>query len=274
MTGSGRRNRSGAAVAVAAVVVLALASGACQGSSSDSDRSAPTAVPPTAAPQTTAEPTTLATVPGVPRTTTTLTSALGPGEATITGVVNGPEGPVPGATVQVERLFGDDVDGARVQADAAGRWAVTDVNGGRYRLRAWRPPDLVALEPFLLFVAATATAELDLTVERHGPDRIVANFAPNPPVRDQPATLVVSVALGQVDGEGILRTAPRPGVPMQLTITAGLVLESPDIALTDGAGNAGFAVRCTQPGAPPAAAVVIAGVSRPLALPACAEAGR
>ena len=261
---------------VAAAVVLAVASGACQGSSSDSDRSAPTTAgpPTTAAPETTVAPTTLATVPGVPRTTTTLSSALGPGDATITGVVNGPEGPVPGATVQVERLFGDDVDGARVQADAAGRWAVTDVNGGRYRLRAWRPPDLVALEPFLLFVAATETAEVPLAVERHGPDRIVGSFAPNPPVRDQPATLVVNVALGQVDGEGILRTNPRPGVLMQLVITAGLVLESPDIALTDGAGNAGFAVRCTQPGTPPAAAVAIAGVSRPLALPACAEAGR
>jgi hypothetical protein len=258
------------------VLALALASAACQGSSSDSDRSAPTtAGPPTgAAPETTAEPTTLATVPGVPRTTTTLSSALGPGEATITGVVNGPEGPVPGATVQVERLFGDDVDGARVQADAVGRWAVTDVNGGRYRLRAWRPPDLVALEPFLLFVAATETAEVALAVERHGPDRVIGSFAPNRPVRDQPATLVVNVAFGQVDGEGILRTAPRPGVLTQLVITAGLVLESPDVAPTDGAGNAGFAVRCTQPGAPPAVAVVIAGVSRPLSLPACAEAGR
>ena len=258
----------------AAVVVLALGSGACRGSGSDDERPAPTAVPPTAAPETTAAPTTLATVPGVPRTTTTLSSALGPGQATITGVVNGPEGPVPGATVQVERLFGGEVDGTRVQADAAGRWAATGVNGGRYRLRAWRPPDLVALEPFLVFVAATETAEVVLAVERHGPDRVVGSFNPDPPVRDQPATLVVNVALGQVDGEGILRTAPRPGVPMQLVITGGLALESADVALTDGAGNAGFAVRCTQAGGPPAVAAVIAGVSRPLALPACAEAGR
>jgi hypothetical protein len=274
VTGGGRRNRSGAAVAVAVAVVV-LASGACRGQGSDSERPAPTsAVPPTAAPETTVEPTTPVTVPGVPRTTTTLSSALGPGEAAITGVVNGPEGPVPGATVQVERLFGDDVDGARVQTDAAGRWAVTAVNGGRYRLRAWRPPDLVALQPFLLFVAATETAEVALAVERHGPDRVVGSFAPDTPVREQPATLVVNVALGQVDGEGILRTSPRPGVPMQLVITGGLTLESPDIALTDGAGKAGFAVRCTQAGAPPAAAAVIAGVSRPLALPACVEAGR
>jgi hypothetical protein len=260
-----------------AVLLLVVGAAACRGSGSGSAGRATTTVaaPATAAPETTAAPpTTVTTLPPVPRTTTTLTSALGPGNARLTGVVNGPEGPVPGATVQVERLFGDKVDGTRVQADGAGEWSVAGVNGGRYRLRAWRPPDLVGLQPLLLFVAANQTAEVALAVERHGPDHIVANVAPNPPVRDQPATLVVTVALGEVNGEGILRTSPRPGVPMQLVITAGLALESADVALTDGAGNAAFAVRCTQAGAPPAVAVVIGGVSRPLALPACAEARR
>jgi hypothetical protein len=269
VTQGGRNRRSGVAV-----ILLALVAAACRGGGSDSAGPTTTAPAPTAVPETTAAPTTVATVPPVPRTTTTLSSALGPGNARLTGVVNSPEGPVPGATVQVERLFGDKVDGTRVQADGAGQWSVAGINGGRYRLRAWRPPDLVGLQPFLLFLAANQTVEVTLAVERHGPDHIVGTFAPNPPVRDQPATLVVTVALGQVDGEGILRTSPRPAVPMQLAIGGGLALESPDIALTDGAGNAAFAVRCTQAGAPPAVAVVIAGVSRPLALPACAEARR
>lgn len=270
-----RRRRSGRSGL--AVLVLALLAAACPGrSGSDSAGPATTvAAPSTAAPETTAvAPTTVVTAPPVTRTTTTLSSALGPGNARLTGVVNGPEGPVPGATVQVERLFGDKVDGTRIQADAAGQWSVTAINGGRYRLRAWRPPDLVALQPFLLFLAANETANVTLAVERHGPDHIVGNFAPNPPVRDQPAALVVTVALGQVDGDGTLRISPRPAVPVQLVITAGLALESPDVAVTDGAGNAAFAVRCTQAGAPPAVAVVIAGVSRPLALPACAEPRR
>jgi hypothetical protein len=258
-----------------AALVLALVAAGCRGGGSDSAGPTTTVAPvPTATPETAAAPTTVATLPPVPRTTTTLSSDLGPGNARLTGVVNGPEGPVPGATVQVERLFGDKVDGTRVQADGAGQWSVAGVNGGRYRLRAWRPPDLVALQPFLLFLAASETATVTLAVERHGPDHIVGTFAPNPPVRDQPATLVVTVALGQVDGEGTLRISPRPAVPMQLAITGGLALESADVALTDGAGNAAFAVRCTQAGAPPAVAVVIAGVSRLLALPPCAEARR
>lgn len=267
MSGSRRRPRAG-------VLALVLLAAACRGSASDSaGRSTTTVSPPsTPAPATTAaEPTTVVTAPPVPRTTTTLTSALGPGNATLTGVVTGPEGPVPGATLQVERLLGDDVDGVRLHADAAGRWSVRAINGGRYRLRAWRPPDLAALQPFLLFLRADETAEVTLAVERHGPDRVVGTFSPNPPVRDQPATLVVTVALGQVDGEGVLRVSPRPGVPTQVVVTSGLALESPDATLTDGAGNAAFAVRCTGSGAPPAVTAVIAGASRALPLPPCAE---
>jgi hypothetical protein len=273
VTRSGSRGRAGA---IALVVAAALLNGACSGGGGgDSAAPSTTAGPPTTpAPSTTGAPTTVATLPGVPRTTTTLTSALGPGNARLTGVVNGPEGPVPGAVVQVERLFGDEVDGRRVSADAAGRWSVAGVNGGRYRLRAWRPPDLVALQPFLLFLPANETAEITLAVERHGPDHIVGNFAPNPPVRDQPATLVVTVAVGQVDGEGVLRVSPRPAVPTQLAITGGMVLESPEITVTDGAGNASFAVRCNQAGTPPAAAAVVGGVNRPLSLPACVGPGR
>ena len=258
------------------VLALVLVAAACRGSGSDSAARSTTTVPApsTVAPSTTAAPpATIVTVPGAPRTTTTLTSALGPGNATLAGIVTGPEGPVPGATVQVERLFGDDVDGVRIQADAAGRWEVRAVNGGRYRLRAWRPPDLAALEPFLLFLAADGTEDVTLAVERHGPDHVVGNFIPNPPVRDQPATLVVTVAFGQVDGEGVLRISPRPGVHVQLVVTAGLTLESPDVAITDGAGNVGFAVRCTQSGAP-AVTVVMAAVGRSLSLPSCVEPRR
>ena len=250
--------------------------GACRGSGPDSAARSPTTVVPTSveAPTTTGQPTTIATVPGPPRTTTTLTGALGPGGAQVAGVVNGPEGPVPGATVRVERLFGDEVDGTTIKADGSGHWALRAINGGRYRLRAWRPPDLVALQPTLVFLGATESATITLGVERHGPDEINARISPDPPVRDQPAVLVVLVANGQVDAEGVLRIAPRPGVAVQLAPGPGLALESPDVAVTDGAGNAAFAVRCTVAGAPPTATTVIAGANRTLALPPCAAPRR
>ena len=253
-----------------AVAVTVLA-GACRGSGSESADPSSTTVPLASdtSPSTTGATTTLVTLPPKPRTTTTVSSALGPGAARLTGTVNAPEGPVPGATVRVERLFGDAIAATTVMTDAAGQWVVDGVNGGRYRLRAWRPPDLAALEPTLLFLGATEKKNVTMPVARYGNDSALVTTTPNPPVRDQPATLVVTVSNGVVDGEGILHASPRPGVPIQLVPGTGLALESPDVVVTDAAGNAGFAVRCTQPGAVPGAAAVIGGTSRTLALPAC-----
>src|SRR4051812_930781 len=54
--------------------------------------------------------------------TTTTTIPLGPGGATIDGNVLGPAGPVPGATVHIERLVGDAVGPADIQSDPAGHY--------------------------------------------------------------------------------------------------------------------------------------------------------
>src|SRR5438067_11007718 len=70
---------------------------------------------------------------GVSGRTTTTSIPLGPGGASISGTVNGPNGPVPGATVHVERLVGDGVGATDVASNAAGQFLVPNVLGGRYR---------------------------------------------------------------------------------------------------------------------------------------------
>jgi hypothetical protein len=251
--------------------VLAL-TGACTGSGG---RSAPvtTTVPdttPTTEVTTTVAPTTttLTTVAGKPRPVTSLPFALGPGGARLTGTVTGPEGPVEGATIRVERLVRDQAAATTVTSGPGGQWTLDAVNGGRYRLRAWRPPDLAELQPVLVFVSVTETKPVTLTMARYGEGGATAAFAPNPPVVDQAAALVVTVSNGGVDGDGVLHASPLPGVPVQLVVTAGMALESTDTLVSDGAGNASYQVRCVQPG-PPAAAAMVAGVRHPLELPAC-----
>lgn len=219
----------------------------------------------TVAPTTT---TTLTTVPGKPRTVASLPLALGPGGARLTGTVTGPEGPVEGATIRVERLVRDQAAATTVTSGPGGQWTLDAVNGGRYRLRAWRPPDLAELQPVLLFVAATEIKPITLTMARYGEGNATAAFTPNPPVVDQPAALVVTVSNGGVDGDGLLHASPLPGVPVQLVVTGGMALESTDTLVSDGAGNASYQVRCIQPGAP-AAAAVVANVRHSLELPAC-----
>ncbi len=252
-----------------AVLVL-VAAGACRGSG---DEATPTTVavtvPPTEAPTTVPPTTTLVTVPGKPRSVTTLSSALGPGTVTLGGTVAGPEGPVTGATVRVERLVGDEVAATNVTSGPGGQWTLPSVNGGRYRLRAWHSPELAMLRPTLVFVEASENKTINLTMARYGEGSAVANFAPGPPTADKPAALVVTISNGTIDGEGVLHASPRPGVTVQLAISAGLTLESPDTVVTDGAGNATFTVRCAPP-SPPAAAIAVAGARKPLDVPPCA----
>ena len=91
------------------------------------------------------------------------------GTATVAGTVTGPDGPVAGATVRVERFVGDRSGVVTVTADADGRWRASNVHGGRYRMRAWLQPSLAADGSSLAFLAdeAGATATFDLTVTRH-----------------------------------------------------------------------------------------------------------
>ncbi len=258
------------AAAVALAVAVLLVAGGCRGSGDERTpaTTVPTPPPTEAITTTMAATTTLVTVPGNPRPVTTLSPALGPGTATLGGTVSGPEGPVAGATVRVERLVGDQVAATTATSDAGGQWTVSSVNGGRYRLRAWRPPDLAMLRPTLVFVEATENKAVALGMARYGEGNAVAAFAPGPPTADKPTTLVVTVSNGGIDGEGVLHASPRPGVTVQLLVTAGLTLESPDTAVTDGAGNASFTVRCAPPG-PPAATAVVEGARRPVDLPPC-----
>jgi hypothetical protein len=255
--------------AVTLVVAVLLVAFGCKGSEDEAAPATSVATtPPTQAPTTTASSTTLVTVPGNPRPVTTLSPAIGPGTATLGGSVSGPEGPVAGATVRVERLVGDEVAATTVNSDASGQWTLGSVNGGRYRLRAWRPPDLAMLRPTLVFLEATESKAVALGMARYGEGNTFGAYAPGPPTADKPATLVVTVSNGGIDAEGVLHASPRPGVTVQLQVTAGLTLDSPDTTVTDGSGNASFTVRCTPPG-PPAVTAVVEGARRPVDVPPC-----
>ena len=251
--------------AVAVTAVLAMTAVACSGGGTKKR----------AAPRTTAAPTSvvatstsLEIVPGNPRTVTTLSTALGPGTARLGGVVTGPEGPVAGAVVRVERLVGDAVAAGTVASGPNGQWSIGGVSGGRYRVRAWRPPDLDQLQAVLLFLRAGEARDVPLMVARFGNGGAVATVSPPAPVAGQPASLVVTVSNGTVDGEGILHAGALATTPVQVVLSGALVVDPPDAALTDGAGNATFQVHCVAAGAA-GGQVVVAGVPRPLELPAC-----
>jgi len=183
----------------------------------------------------------------------------------------GPDGAVPGAMVRVERLIDDAaVAATTVQTGADGRWAIDSVNGGRYRLRAWRSPDLAQLSPVVVFVAVDDVKPVDLAVLRYpGDANTVARVVPDPPRVGQQAVVGIGVSNGGVDAEGVLHTQARAGVPVALILSPNVVLTTPATAVTDASGNAGFGILCNQPGTI-AAVVTVATVQQTVQLPACA----
>jgi hypothetical protein len=209
----------------------------------------------------------LAPVAGV----TTTTAAIGPGPLTIVGRVEGPEGVVAGAIVQLERIVGEGVASARVPTAADGTWNLSGVLGGRYRIRAWRQPDLVTAEPEIVFLESGPQRAVSLRVEVVGGVRVDAAIAPDPPIVDEPANLKVRVAERTVDDGGIVRDTPVGGVQVQLVGTGDWRLESSTFAVTGSDGGATFRVVCEDDGEQPLYAELEDGQQYALMLPPCLD---
>jgi len=211
------------------------------------------------------------TLPSAAGATTTTVVALSPGGAAVEGTVAGPGGPVAGATVRVERLVGGQVAVTEVAAGDDGRWSVAGVAGGRYRVRAWRAPDLAQLTPALVFVGAAERASVPLEVDRFGGPAATASATPDPPVVGQPVSMGVQVSVRSVDAAGVVHSAPVPLARLELAAGSGWLVRTSPVSVTDGTGRARFELTCLAAGPQPLALAVTGLASLPLALAACVD---
>ncbi|HWH35152.1 MAG TPA: hypothetical protein VNT56_07505, partial [Acidimicrobiales bacterium] len=196
-------------------------------------------------------------------TTSTTEVVVGPGPSTVAGRVDGPDGPVPEATVRVERLVGDQIAAVDVFANLDGLWQAPAVHGGRYRVRAWRAPDLAMVEPQILFVGAGQTAELALAVERFDARAVDAVIAPDPPRVGAPANLLVRLSAQTVDDDGVVRATPSAGLEVVLSPGSGWAARSPLRQVTGSTGSATFTLVCRAPGPQPLVVSIPAAVDDP-----------
>ena len=253
-------------------LLLVLVAGACD--SGRPETVAPTTTvtepPPTEAPTTT-EFRVPSTPPGVPRTTTTISPEISPGSARISGTVVGPQGPVAGALVRVERIVGDQVAGVEVSA-ANGQFNLPSVRGGRYLVRAWKQPDFYQPVPEGFFLAADEQKSLELRVTKVGDVNVDTTVEPTPLPRDEPFTITIFLYAGSVNREGSLQATPRAGQDVQIALGPGLGLNGADRARTDSGGKASFSARCRTPGPQSGELRVSAEVRVPIAIPECRAA--
>jgi hypothetical protein len=183
--------------------------------------------------------------------TTTSEVVVGPGRSALTGRVDGPDGPVQGAVVRLERLVGDASARLDVTTGPDGIWQAPEILGGRYRIRAWRTPGLAMLEPQILFLEAGRTADTVMVLERFQALAVDTAIAPDPPFVGQRTNLLVRISSQIVDEDGVVRATPEAGVAVTLGTGLGWTAESPVSAVTTTAGSVTFTLVCRSPGPQP-----------------------
>ncbi len=170
------------------------------------------------------------------------------GELTLSGVVVGPDGPVAGATVLLERFVGPSSGSLQVRTAPDGRWIALGVHGGRYRFRAWRTPVLAMASSELRFIAADAEVDLALTVDRYDGADVTGDVDDADPEVGAAVTVTALATRQQVDGRGIITTSPASGRDAVVTGVGPWRLEGAPTAVIDDAGRVSWAFTCRSAG--------------------------
>ena len=288
----GRPPVAGALVTAASLCLFAVA--ACSGGSAKRFIPPP---PDTVAPLTTAPPgsdfTNVVLNPVEGKPPAEKVEILG-GDATLSGLVAGPDGPVGGATVRLERFVGDAVARLDVVSNADGSWRAPQpvapppvptvatvapvpgqpatvppptrppppppptarrtgpqgLLGGRYRVRAWRTPDLALTTPQIVFVESKQNKQLTLQLSRYTGASVSSVVSPDPPVVDTLTSVTAVVTTLATDGDGVVRSAPLSGATVSLSVGSGWEF-SGGPSFTNGQGRASFQLRCLSVGPSP-----------------------
>jgi hypothetical protein len=171
------------------------------------------------------------------------------GEATLRGTVFGPDGPLEGATVRLERFVGDDFGREDIATNGDGRWEAKGLIGGRYKVRAWARPDLATVEPQAAFVAnKEGEATLDMTVEKFEGEQLQGALDVADPAVGQIHVLRVLVSRIEVNEEGIVGGVGLEGREVELVTLGGIRVVGEKKAKTDVDGFAELSLVCMVAG--------------------------
>jgi hypothetical protein len=167
------------------------------------------------------------------------------GDAELFGQVSGPAGQTGGGVVRLERFVGVESAVVEVPVAADGSWRARRLIGGRYRVRAYRSPDLAMLSSQVFFLPAENEVRLDLTVGRFGGIDVQAAFLASSIPVGASATVTALAQEIAVDADGIVRGTPLVGAT--ITADGGAGWQIDDAARTVGAdGTASWTVTCAE----------------------------
>jgi len=166
------------------------------------------------------------------------------GTAELSGTVTGPDGPVPFATVRIQRHTSDGVVAKDLVTDSSGRWTTARLLGGRYRIWAWASHDGLAMAGSeLFFLDSGEQRRFDLVVDEIDTDPRVALTDAGSIYVGLRGTVAISVTARSVDADGRVLVAGLPGTVVTFDPSHG-VATSPPVAVTDADGVARFTIEC------------------------------
>jgi hypothetical protein len=194
------------------------------------------------------------------------------GRSTITGTVNGPDGPVVGATVRIERFVGTASGSIQVGTDGGGRFVVSQAMGGRYRVRAWLQPDLSTFSAPTGFVADGDSLDLSPSLERHNAVTLQLAGTTATLTMGEPSGVKALLVRETVDADGIVRPAGVVGSVITLVAPEGITINPTNPATSDADGAATWVIVCTSVGSHQLSASSPEG-SASVTLPPCSAGG-
>jgi hypothetical protein len=184
----------------------------------------------------------------------------------VTGSVVGPSGAVPNATVRIERLVGDQVGSVDVTTNGDGSFAVPNLLGGRYRVRAWQAPALAQLGSEVTFVADGEARNFALELTAPSGRDVAVEWSSSGWLLGGTPSVSVVVTQPYVNDSG--QVDLRGSAGLSASLTAGGALGGGGSGTTDGGGSASFALRCNAVG-PTNATLTVGSYVRSLEIPAC-----
>jgi len=201
---------------------------------------------------------------------TSTTRPLGGGKAVIFGKVFDADGVTVGGALVRATYYGDVNKPEVIEALSAddGSYRFEQVLGGRWRVRAWKAPELATLEDNVFFLGYTEQRQLDLKVKAATDIVVTSSMAPNPPFIGSPVELAVLVLTQAVDEDGVVHRTPVAGAAVTLNIIGQWSLGTEATAATEYNGRVAWTLTCNEVGQQPITAFA-AGKDWPLNIPAC-----
>jgi hypothetical protein len=201
---------------------------------------------------------------------TSTTRPPGGGKAVIFGRVVDADGNSVGGAFVRATYYGDPNKPEMIEAISAedGTYRFEQVLGGRWRIRAWKTPELATLDDHVFFLAYTEQRKVDLKVKAATDIVVTSSIAPNPPFTGSPIELAVLVLSQSVDEEGVVRRSPVGGAAVTLDIRGKWSLIGDPTQATEYNGRTAWQLTCNEVGQQPIIAFV-GGREWPLSVPAC-----